>query len=252
MDERGRGAGKGWGCRGRGGAGKARQGRRAGAGRGGAVRGAGHNRGRGHADGWGGEYGRGWASERQPAGDGAARGLGGAVGRGRAWEGPDGGVAWIGTDGGGAWEGAGPGLGAGARGRPAGASLCGGPVRPRHGASAALRDQPEPRPRCLQPRGAAGWDRARAPGGAAAVPRWARVLGEGHWPHLRGARVPGSGCRRRAPGWAREVAVVAARDYWSAGSAAPGRSGRRRPSASALPALSPRVGVVPAGPEAGA
>ena len=46
--------------------------------------------------------------------------------------------------------------------------------RPRYGEGAALRDPPESGPRRLRSWGAAGWDRALAPGSATALPRWAR------------------------------------------------------------------------------
>lgn len=51
-----------------------------------------------------------------------------------------------------------------------------GPRRgtPQYGEGAALRDLPEAGPRRLQSRGTAGRGRARAPGSATALPRWAR------------------------------------------------------------------------------
>lgn len=78
----------------------------------------------------------------------------------------------------------------------------------RHGAGAALRDLPEPWPQRLQPGGAAGRSRARAPGGAAALSRWAPgPLGAGWARRGSGgcastcgrARAPGSGCRGHLP-----------------------------------------------------
>lgn len=69
------------------------------------------------------------------------------------------------------------------------------PGRGRHGAGAALRDPPEPRPHRLQPRGAAGRGRARVPAGASALPRWARVA-------VGRAGGVGSGGGARSRGWA--------------------------------------------------
>lgn len=133
---------------------------------------AGEGRGRGVtrcvAAGW---RGRG----RGPGGPAGVGGAGGAEqdraqGAGRREEGRDRGPC-------GPWrcsELSGPLGGWGGSGRPT------GEVRRRHGAGAALRDLPEPRPDRLQPGGATGWSRARAPRGAAALPRWARgPLGAG-------------------------------------------------------------------------
>lgn len=152
---------------------------------------------------------------------------GGGTGPGRWGGGPGEGRALEGAGPGGrGWE------RGGGRGRQCAAARSGR----RHGAGAALRGLPEPRSRRLQPRRAAGGGRARAPGGAAALPRWARGL-------LWGG--PG----RRGSGGRAAPAAGPALPEAAAGGARPGPAELEAPlAAPALPFL-PARGVL--GPAAG-
>lgn len=122
------------------------------------------------------------------------------------------------------WERGGHGAGwAGAK-----EAQCGRPAGPRYGAGAALRGPPEPRPRRLQPGGTAGGGRARAPGGAAALPRWAR--GPGRAAPAASGRRPGAAERARGQGPLRPGAPVRPRGGLPGRQAGGGpRSGRQAP-----------------------